>query len=132
MNSRQIQLVLAIVFLGLGGWALLMPGTVISLVFREDYKIDTAASRLLMGCFGSQAVLTGTVLALTRFSARGFLVFGIVGSVPFFVFNFYFCFVIPMFTSWMLLDFVGNISILVLCIWGRRVRLTETSGAAVI
>lgn len=127
MNSRQIQVTLAIIFLALGGWALLMPGMVLGLVFREEYRIDTMASRLLMGCFGAQAVLTGTILALTSFSARGFLVFGIIGSAPFFAFNFYFYFVIPMFTSWMLLDFVGNISILMLCLWGRIQKLNETT-----
>jgi hypothetical protein len=120
MTPRNIQLCLAVVFLGLGGWALLMPDMVQRLVLTPDHYIGTAASNMLMGCFGAQAVLCGVLIATTRFSARTFLTFGIVGSVPFFVFNFYFVFVAKMFTNWMLLDFVGNIAILALCLTGYR------------
>jgi hypothetical protein len=73
-----------------------------------------------MGCFGAQAVLTGTIIWTARFTPTTFLVFGLVGSIPFFVFNFWFLFIEPVLNRWMLLDFAGNLGILVIGLWGWR------------
>ncbi|MEQ8823757.1 MAG: hypothetical protein RIC14_05230 [Filomicrobium sp.] len=118
MAPIHIQRLLAFVFLGLGGWALCFPSQVLSIGIRPEFNTGAAVTTVLMSCFGAQAVLCGLVMALSRFTAQTFLVFGIVGSLPFFVFNYYFVFVVEMFTSWMLLDFAGNIAILVLCLLG--------------
>ena len=118
MTPRRIQMLLAFVFLSLGGWALFFPGMVERLGFLPEYRHDSPTSHLLMSCFGAQAILCGTVIALSEFKARTFLVFGLVGSVPFFIFNWYFLYVEPMFTSMMWIDFVGNLAILTLCLTG--------------
>lgn len=115
---RWVQAGLATPFLGLGGWCVLAPGTVERLGLRPEHLIDTLASHVLLGCFGAQAMLCGLLILLCRFSRRAFLVFGLAASVPFFGFNFYFYFVEPLFTPMMLLDFVGNIAILLLCLTG--------------
>lgn len=127
--SRALQVVLASIFLLLGGWALLFPGVVEHLALRPEHYMGTAASRLFIACFGAQAILCGTVILTCRFTASTFLVFGCVGSIPFFCFNFYFLFVNPMFTDWMWLDFVGNVGILACGIAGWRLKRREASAA---
>ncbi len=129
MKPLHIQRLLAAVFLGLGGWALLFPATVERLVFTPENHVGNITSHVLMACFGAQAVLGGVVMFFSRFTERTFLVFGIVGSLPFFVFNYYFVFVIELFSSWMLVDFVGNISIFVLCMLGYRLSVKERLSA---
>lgn len=120
MSARRIQLLLAFVFLSLGGWCLLFPGMVERLALLPEFQHNSATTRLLMGCFGAQAVLCGTVIALSVFKAKTFLMFGLIGSVPFFLFNWYFLFVAKMFTPLMWLDFAGNVAILTLCLMGWR------------
>lgn len=120
MTPLFIQRLLAGVFLGLGGWALLFPTTVERLVLAPDHYIGTPASNVLLACFGAQAVLAGLVIWFSRFQPITFLVFGIAGSLPFFVFNFYFVFVVEMFTRWMILDFIGNLAIFGLCMFGYK------------
>jgi hypothetical protein len=127
MTALRIQRSLASVFLLLGGWCLLAPAQVERLALRPEYVIGNATSALLMGCFGAQAVLAGVVILCSRFTPRTFLVFGLAGSLPFVCFNYYFYFVQPMFTAWMLLDFVGNIAILSLCLAGWRMAKQEAS-----
>jgi len=53
-------------------------------------------------------------------------VFGLLASVPFFVFNVWFVWVTEMFTGWMLLDFAGNLSFLLIGILGWRFMRGET------
>ena len=118
MAPVHIQRLLAFVFLGLGGWALCFPSHVLSLGVRPEFNTGDVVTTIVMGCFGAQAMLGGVVIALSRFTAQTFLVFGIVGSLPFFAFNYYFVFVSEIFTDWMLLDFVGNIAIFTLCMMG--------------
>ncbi|GLQ23831.1 hypothetical protein GCM10007853_17050 [Algimonas ampicilliniresistens] len=125
MTARRIQTLLALVFLGLGGWCLLMPAMVERLALLPEFQHNSATTRLLMGCFGPQAVLCGTVILLSEFKAKTFLVFGLVGSIPFFAFNYYFLFVVQMFTPLMWLDFAGNVAILTLCLWGWRLKRAE-------
>ncbi len=126
MTAKHVQYFLAFIFLSLGGWCLLTPGMVEQLGFRPEYQVLNATSSILIGCFGAQAVLVGTIIATAEFKARTFLVFGLVGSVPFFVFNYYFYFVAQMFTDWMLLDFAGNIGILACGIIGYWLKKAET------
>lgn len=81
--------------------------------------------------FGAQACLCGIVIALSRFRPITFLVFGLVGSIPFFAFNYYFVFVTEMFSRWMILDFFGNIAILSLCLLGyRKLKAEEAAVSA--
>ena len=112
MSASLIQKFLGFIFLSLGLWALLFPATVERLVLAPEYYSGTVASAILVGCFGAQAVLCSVLIFTSQFKATTFLVFGLVGSVPFFVFNYYFVFVMPVFSDWMVLDFVGNIGIL--------------------
>ncbi len=128
LSPRQIQNLLALIFIGLGGWCLVTPHMVEGLVLRPEYQELTLASAVLFGCFGAQAVLCGTVIAFSTFTRKTFLVFGLIASVPFFVFNAYFYFVARMFTEWMLLDFVGNTAILALCLYGAA-RLSVESNS---
>lgn len=130
MKAIHYQRILAVIFLGLGSWCLLMPGMVESLSLRPEYQMNTLGSALFMGCFGAQAVLCGVLILTARFTTRTFLVFGLVASTPFFGFNYYFYFVRPVFTHWMLLDFVGNIGILALCLLGYRAIKRERSPVA--
>ena len=130
MKAITIQRILAAIFFVLGMWALLFPSYVESVVLSPEHRIGTIASAVFVGCFGAQAVLCAVLMYTTNFTARTFLVFGLVGSIPFFVFNYYFVFVVPVFTDWMLLDFVGNIGILLCGIAGWRIKLHEDMAAA--
>ena len=123
--ARRLKIGLAAVFIGLGGWCLVAPGTVEALSLREEYRHLSATTALLLGCFGAQAVLVGSLALLSRFTARTFLVFGLLASIPFFVFNAWFVFVSKMFTAWMLLDFAGNVSFLVIGLVGWRLMRGE-------
>lgn len=120
MTPRMTLNMLASVFLGLGAWARFLPEMVERLVFVPAHRMDTPASHLLIACFGAHAVLAGIVIAISQFQAHTFFVFGLVGSAPFFVFNYCFVFVVEMFTAWMLLDFIGNLGTLTLCLLGYR------------
>jgi hypothetical protein len=113
-------MLLGTIFLGLGGWALIFPATVEGLVLRPEHYIGSPASSILIGCFGAQAVLCSVVIFTSTFTARTFLIFGLVGSLPFFAFNYYFVYVLKIFSSWMLIDFIGNAGILLCGIIGWR------------
>ncbi len=129
MTSKHVQYALAAIFLGLGGWCLVAPQSVEMLVFKPGYQHMSATSQLLFGCFGAQAVLAGVLIATSDFRPSTFLIFGVLGSAPFFVFNYYFYFIQEMFTQWMLLDFAGNIGILSTCLlgyWLRRKELAQS------
>ena len=129
MRAIHIQKTLAYIFLSLGAWPLLFPGTVESLGLQPNYFVGNDTSRLLLQCFAPQAMLVGTVILSSRFLPRTFLIFGVVASVPFFGFNYYFYFVRSMFTDWMLLDFVGNLLILGCGFLGYRLSTQEAERA---
>lgn len=129
MTSRRLQTCLAAIFLLLGAWCLLAPAQVVGLTFTPELNEATRQARFLMGCFGAQAVLNGTILLTARFTPTTFLVFGLVGSVPFFAFNAWFTLVEPVLNAWMLLDFAGNIGILATGIWGWRLARAEEGRA---
>lgn len=124
MTARKLQTCLSLIFLLLGSWCLFFPSMVVEVTFRPELAFASEQARFIMGCFGAQAVLTGTIILTARFSSMTFLVFGLAGSIPFFIFNFWFLFIEPVLNQWMLLDFAGNLGILVIGIWGWRLRKT--------
>lgn len=74
---------------------------------------------ILVGAFGAQALIAGLFAAFTRFDRRTFLAYGL-GLLPFFVFDYWFYAVRPMMTWVGLLDALGNIVMLALCVAGWR------------
>ena len=119
MSVRAIQWTITAVFFVLGGWALLAPRSVIELVFLPEYRTGTAILPFAIACFGAQAMISGLFAAFSRFTRATFLAYG-VALLPFFVFNWWFTFVEPVFTMVGLLDAVGNAAMLALCVVGWR------------
>ena len=119
MSARTAQFLIAFVFLALGGWALFAPASVIELAVTEAYRQDSFLARFTMACFGAQAVLFGLMALVTRWGARAFLVFAVL-LLPFFGFNWYFHYEVPVLTSVGMLDFAGNVAMLVLALIGWR------------
>ena len=119
MSSLLAQRLIATPFLVLGAWCLLAPAMVERLVVRPEYFHGSTTTALLIGCFGAQAVLSGLFAAFSRFTRATILVYGIA-LLPFFGFNYWFVFVLPVFNQWMALDFVSNLAMLALCVVGYR------------
>ncbi|MCJ8156449.1 hypothetical protein [Sphingomonas sp. LaA6.9] len=119
MPVRHIQWGIAAVFFVLGGWALLAPQNVINLTFLPQYRTGTPILAFTVACFGAQAMISGLFAAFSRFTRATFLAYGIA-LIPFFVFNAWFTFVDPVFTWVGLLDAVGNVIMLGLCVLGWR------------
>ena len=119
MSPLLAQRLIAVPFLVLGAWCLLFPQMVEQLGFRPEYYHGTATTALMMGCFGAQAVLAGLFAFFSRFTRTTFLVYGIA-LLPFFWFNYWFVFVVPVLNEWMLLDFGANVAMLILCVVGYR------------
>jgi hypothetical protein len=119
MTVRQIQWALASVFFILGGWALLAPRSVIELTFLPEYRTGTRILPFAVACFGAQAMISGLFAAFSRFTRATFLAYGIA-LLPFFVFNWWFTFVDPVFTLLGLIDAAGNAAMLALCAIGWR------------
>eukprot|EP00416_Gambierdiscus_australes_P008164 CAMPEP_0171123446 /NCGR_PEP_ID=MMETSP0766_2-20121228/107128_1 /TAXON_ID=439317 /ORGANISM="Gambierdiscus australes, Strain CAWD 149" /LENGTH=96 /DNA_ID=CAMNT_0011586317 /DNA_START=41 /DNA_END=328 /DNA_ORIENTATION=+ len=88
-NALAAQRVLASVFLLLGSPCLVAPQIMLRLCIRPEYLAGSDAEWLIMGCFGSQAVLQGVLLSVCRFHASTFLVYGLA-ICPFYGFNWYF------------------------------------------
>ena len=119
MSALLAQRLIAAPFLVLGAWCLLAPGMVERLGVRPEHYHGSTTTALLIGCFGAQAVLSGLFAAFSRFTRTTFLVYGIA-LLPFFWFNYWFVFVVPVFNAWMALDFVSNAAMLALCVVGYR------------
>ena len=119
MTALLAQRLIAVPFLVLGSWCLFMPWMVEHLALRPEHYQGTTASALLVGCFGAQAVLSGLFAAFSRFTRTTFLAYGLA-LLPFFWFNYWFVFVVPVFSEWMALDFIANVAMLVLCVIGYR------------
>lgn len=119
MSSRQIQWALAAVFFVLGGWCLVSPSSVMALTITPQYRSDDFIALFAIGCFGAQAMLAGLFAAFSRFTKTTFLAYG-VALLPFFVFNYWFFVVTPVLTVVGLLDAVGNVIMLGLCVLGWR------------
>jgi len=132
MTARTIQLIaqflIAAVFLLLGGWALFGPSSVIDLAVTARYQDSTFLTRFAIACFGAQAVLFGLMTLVVRWSARGFLAFAVL-LLPFFGFNWYFHYKVPVLTSIGMLDFAGNVTMLVLAMIGWRAARGEVGQA---
>lgn len=126
MSARTAQFGIAAVFLLLGGWALFAPSSVIALGVTETYRDNTFLTRFAVACFGAQAVLFGLMALAVRWSARGFAVFAVL-LLPFFGFNYWFHYEVPVLTSIGMLDFAGNVTMLVLAIIGWRAAKAEAS-----
>ena len=119
MQTKHIQWFLASVFFILGGWALVAPQSVINLTLRPEYRTDTLVLPFAIGCFGAQAMISGLFAAFSKFTKNTFLAYGIA-LIPFFVFDYYFYFVVPIFTIFGMSDAVGNVIMLVLCVVGYK------------
>lgn len=128
MSARTIksgaQCLIAAVFLVLGGWALFAPASVIDLAVTEAYRESTFLTRFTMACFGAQAVLFGLMTLAVRWSARGFAVFAVL-LLPFFGFNYWFHYEVPVLTSIGMLDFAGNATMLACALIGWRAAKAE-------
>ncbi len=119
MSARTAQFLIASVFLILGGWSLFAPTSVIELAFTPAYRDTDFINRFTIACFGSQAVLFGLMALVTRWNARSFAVFAVL-LLPYFGFNYWFHYEVPVLTSIGMLDFAGNVTMLVLAILGWR------------
>ena len=119
MTVSQIQWAIAAVFFVLGGWALLAPQSVIDLTLLPQYRAGTEILPFAIACFGAQAMISGLFAAFSRFTRATFLAYAIA-LLPFFAFNWWFTFVDPVFTRLGLLDAVGNVIMLILCVLGWR------------
>jgi hypothetical protein len=98
------QRLLALPFLTLGGWCLVAPHMVERLTINPAYQHLSVTSALLFGCFGAQAVLGGLFIAFSHWTRRTFAIYG-AALLPFFWFNYYFVFEVPVLNRWMTLDF---------------------------
>lgn len=117
--ARTAQGLIAAVFLLLGGWALLAPASAIDLAIAEPYRDNGFFARFAVACFGAQAVLFGLMALAVRWRARGFLVFAVL-LLPFFAFNYWFHYEVPVLTSIGMLDFAGNVIMLACALVGWR------------
>lgn len=120
MTTRSLQIWLSLVFFGLGGWCVVSPGSVLSLGMRPAYQSDAPIVPILMACFGAQALIAGLFALTSRFTRLTFLAYGI-GLIPFFAFDFYFFWVVPILTKvGFAADFIGNVIMLAICWAGWR------------
>jgi hypothetical protein len=109
-----LQRCIAAIFLGLGGWCLIAPGSVIALTVRPEHQSQSLLALVSIGAFGAQACIAGLFAAFATFTRRTFIAYG-VALFPFFVFDWWFYAVRPLFNELILLDAVGNLLMLVLC-----------------
>jgi hypothetical protein len=114
---QRLQYAIAAVFLLLGGWCLVAPGSVVALTVRPDFQSDHPLVLVSLGAFGAQAMLAGLFAAFSRFTARTFAAFG-VAVLPFFAFDWWFYAVEPMFNELILLDALGNVIFIAVCARG--------------
>ena len=120
MNALTTQRLIGTVFAILGGWALLAPQSVIDLAVRPEFRSDHFLATFAMACFGAQACLFALVAFTARFTRLTFAAYGIA-LLPFFAFNYWFYFEVPLLTEIGMLDFVGNLVMLGLCWHGWKV-----------
>ncbi len=128
MTVQRIQWLLASVFFVLGGWCLVSPASVMALTIQPAYRTDHPLALIALGAFGAQAMIAGLFAAFSRFTRATFLAYGI-GLLPFFVFDYWFYVVEPVFTPLGMLDAVGNVIMLGLCVLGWRAAGRESTAA---
>ncbi|RJF89697.1 hypothetical protein D3874_24260 [Oleomonas cavernae] len=119
MTPLTCQRIIAVMFLGMGGWCLVAPASINALAIRPEAQVDSATFRLMIGCFGAQAMLVGLLAATARFTRTTFLAFGLA-MLPFFAFNYWFYVEQPILNELMALDFIANLAFVVLCVIGWR------------
>jgi hypothetical protein len=124
MQPLHIQRLIALPYLVLGGWCLLGPSSVEQLMITPEYQHLSPTSTLLIGCFGAQAVLGGLFVWFSEWKPITFLVYAIA-LLPFFWFNYWFVFEVPIFNRWLALDFGSNAAMLALSLWGWRLAKAE-------
>ncbi|MEM1050791.1 MAG: hypothetical protein AAGI28_01720 [Pseudomonadota bacterium] len=127
MRALICQYLIALVFLGLGGWALFFPGHVIELGFTEAYRDDSFAMRFIMACFGAQAVMFGIMTLVVQWKACAFAIFAVV-LIPFFGFNYYFHYEVPVLTAYGMIDFAGNLTMFIACLLGWQAARRDEEG----
>ena len=127
MQTINIQRLIALPYFVLGGWCLFAPHMVERLMINPAYQHLSVTSALFIGCFGAQAVLGGVFVWLSRFTRATFLAYAIA-LLPFFGFNYYFVYELPILNRWMALDFGANAAMFVLSLWGWRMKGQEQSG----
>ena len=128
MRAFLCQFAIAFVFLALGGWALIAPQNVIDLTLTPEYREDSFILRFVMACFGAQAVMFGIMALVTRWSSKAFAVFAVV-LIPFFVFNWYFHYQVPVLNSIGMLDFAGNVVMFAACLIGWQAARNDEKNA---
>lgn len=119
MQAVHIQRVIAIPYLVLGSWCLFAPQMVERMTVTPAYQHLSPTSALFIGCFGAQAVLGGLFIWFSRFTQATYLVYA-TALLPFFGFNYWFVYEVPIFNRWMALDFGANAAMLALSLWGWR------------
>lgn len=119
MHPHHIQRLISLPYFVLGGWCLVAPAKVERLTIAPDYQVLNQTSAVLIGCFGAQAVLGGLFIWFSRWQRTTFLVYA-MALLPFFWFNCWFVFEIPVFSRWLALDLAANVAMLVLSLWGWR------------
>jgi hypothetical protein len=123
MQPLQIQRLIALPYLILGGWCLVAPAMVERMTINPVYQHLSDTSALFIGCFGAQAILGGILIWFSHWQRKTFLVYAIA-LLPFFGFNYWFVFEVPIFNRWLALDFGANAVMLALALWGLK-RMTE-------
>ena len=119
MSALTTQRLIGLVFAVLGSWALIAPKSVIDLAVQPDFRSDDYLASFALACFGAQACLFALVAFTARFTRLTFAAYGLA-LLPFFVFNYWFYFQVPLLTEIGLLDFLGNLIMLGLCWHGWR------------
>lgn len=119
-EARRLQVAIAAVFFALGGWCVVAPGSIVALCVRPEYQTDNALTLITMGAFGAQAMLAGVFAAFSQFTQRTFAAYG-AAIVPFFVFDWWFFAVVPVFNELILLDVLGNVIFIAISVRGYLV-----------
>lgn len=116
-EARRWQSLIAVVFIGLGGWCLLAPASIVELTVRPENRNALPLTLVTIGAFGAQAMLVGLVTATATFTTRTFLALGLA-LLPFFLFDWWFYSIRPLFNGLILLDVAGNLAMLAACARG--------------
>jgi hypothetical protein len=122
--ARKLQWLIAVVFLSLGGWCLMAPASVIALTVRPEHQSQSLLALVSMGAFGAQACIAGLFAGFALFTRRTFAAYGFA-LLPFFLFDWWFYAVVPLFNALILLDVAGNAVMIALCWWGYRLLSDE-------
>ena len=127
-EAKILQRLIAAVFIGLGGWCLIAPASVVSLTVLPEHQAYSTLVLVSIGAFGAQACLAGLFAAFSVFTRQTFLAYAIA-LLPFFGFDWWFYSVRPLFNELILLDVVGNVVMLALCRRGYILLGDETTVA---